>query len=360
MSPATTRRAPLSMARQNRRGTCTGDAQRCHPRLSYHLETTAIMTSPSRLLVTCDVDPDRAEFGGPPYTSRELRWDGLETGIRRLVEGAESRGFRDFRATWFIRADDQVETTQGDPAWCFTTYESLWKELLAKGHELGWHLHLWKWKETHWAHEHGDLEWISEMAWRANRAIPAWARPGGRATDPLPLRMGINHHTNETVRLASDLGIRFDCTPVPGIADQFRDWVGTPRRAYRPASQDCRMAEEGGGRENGILFIPASTYPLPAAAYLAKRLLGRTGRVAEPYLTKSRTLLRMAYRNAAHSSDSHFLISFHADELLPLHGRFSLRNALLNLGFLRALDQPFKTVTQFGEESLGGPQSNRD
>lgn len=326
--------------------------------MTHHLEEIKIMVSPSCLLVTCDVDPDRVEFGGNPYTSRKLRWDGLEIGIRRFVERVENAGWSDFRATWFIRADDQVEKTQGDPAWCFNTYETLWKELLAKGHEIGWHLHLWRWRDSRWVHEHDDLAWISDMARRANRAIPAWARPGGRATDPLPLRMGINYHSNETVRLATELGVRFDCTPVPGIANQTRDWTGTPRQPYHPAPQDFREAQDGGNDEIGILFIPASTYPLPAAAYLAKRALGRKGRVAEPYLTKSRVLLRMAYRNVARSSNSHFLVSCHADELLPLRGPFSMGNALRNLEFLRALGRPFKTVTQFGEESLGGPKSN--
>lgn len=309
------------------------------------------MVFPDSVLVTCDVDPDRAEFGGHPYTSRDLRWDGLAKGIRGLIDAAERAGIRDFRATWFVRADDQVEQVQGDPAWCFKEHEDLWKDLLASGHEIGWHLHLWRWQEGRWHHEHDDVEWITRMATRACRAIPTWARSHGRADASLPLRMGINHHSIETVSLAERLGIRFDCSPIPGIVDPSRDWRGSPVRPYRPSREDFRKAATSA--EPGVLFIPASTYPLPFPAYLAKRLLGRKGRIAEPYLTKSPSLLGAAYRNAERTRTPQFLASCHADELLPLRGRFSLANAVRNLRSLQAGGRPFETVTQFGEETLG-------
>lgn len=303
------------------------------------------------ILATCDVDPDRPQFGGRDNSSPALSWRGLEVGVRRFVDSVERESAARVHLTWFIRADEQIERIHGDAGWCFKRFEPLWRRLQSAGHEIGWHFHLWRWTGSDWRHEEQDHDWIGSAARRSFEAIPDWALPGGRQGS-IPLRMGIDHQSNFTFDLAEDLGVRFDCSATPGLADAHRDWLGTPTFPYRPSRDDYRVPASLPSSCRTVVEIPNSTYRLPLPLYLMKRLRGRHGRIAEVYLTKHPILLRSAFSRLQEASP-HFTVTCHADEFLPDRGAFSLSNAIRNIRFLDSSQIPFATVSEFGGRLVG-------
>ncbi len=119
------------------------------------------------ILVVVDVDPDwRALDGsGVPYTGG-VSWRGLRVGIPRLLE--LTKDLRDefgqpIRFTWLLRADEQMAALCDDTAFVATEFESLWRERLAAGDEVGWHPHLWRYSEKHrvWYQETRDVDWMA-------------------------------------------------------------------------------------------------------------------------------------------------------------------------------------------------------
>lgn len=201
---------------------------------------------------TVDVDNDGMVLGSE---RNALTWDA----VAEVPRIAEVFARRSIAATWFVRADNQLADVYGDAAWLLRGRESLWSNLRAAGHSIGWHPHI--------VRRAGDGTFAPETD-DARCAIAlrtlhhSLARAGWRFTS---VRVGEAFHGNQSMRALDDVGLRVDSTALPGRRriDGVRcfDWEPTPNRPYRPSGSDYRVA---GVAPLSIVEVPMTTVPVEA------------------------------------------------------------------------------------------------
>ena len=215
------------------------------------------------LCLTVDTDPDG--LSGQGTNRQSLQWDGLEH-LQRLPHALDAiPELRRIPVTWFVRADGQLESILGSPAYLLEKYESFWSTLKASGHELGWHPHLYVQPRPQDAallitdprHAQEELERL----WTTLKS-------GFRVT---AFRHGEGWHTPETYSTVERLGFRCDSTAIPGrsgTAGHPMNWNGAPNQPYFPDSEDlCRS-----GPMRPMLELPMNTWLLRAPHDTAPRL----------------------------------------------------------------------------------------
>lgn len=306
--------------------------------------------SPLTVIIGCDVDPDRERFGG--YSNRvydKLVWKGVEEGIGRLSKRVkrfrDSEGKR-VKITYFLRSDEQMRMVYGEHSWPVNHFGRLWNMLRGDGHELGWHPHLWRWSAEHrtWYQEVNDEEWVRKCLEEGYRSITQELKPKS-------VRMGWDFHSNLTMQLIDSLGIDVDMSALPGIKDDmkmegtglqilFRDWVGTPPCHYFPSKKDYRV---GGDESLRILEIPQTVFELPITMRIGKVAKGllkgslRTGKLAEPYITRPSSIFKGAIQKALVTENKVLACFFHADELISQERGYGIDNFVDNLRLIEKL-----------------------
>lgn len=204
------------------------------------------------LAVTIDIDQDGLALGVERDT---LRWTAVEM-VPRLAEIFAARGVR---ATWFIRADNQLADLYGSAAWLLEEFEPLWTSLKKEGHALAWHPHVYRRNasggyetETDGARCAEQLEWIhGELRSRGHefRAV----------------RVGEAFHASTAMRTLDRLGLQIDSTAIPGRIrnDGVRvfDWEPTPNEPYHPSAEDYRVP---GNDALAILEVPMTSIAIAA------------------------------------------------------------------------------------------------
>src|SRR6266566_5894195 len=192
------------------------------PRRRYRSEATYRRPTRNALpvLIVVDVDPDwRIPSGsGQPFKG-EFEWRGLTEGVPRMLELV--RGIRDslgrqLRFTWLLRSDDQVASLLGDGAFLADSFAEFWRQRLAKGDEIGWHPHTWRFSDRHrvWYQEQRDVDWVRACFREGHRALSRHFRI--RSAKP-----GWMYHDATTMRMFDELGVRstwrrFREPPFPG------------------------------------------------------------------------------------------------------------------------------------------------
>ncbi|HEY1679255.1 MAG TPA: hypothetical protein VGG04_16175 [Candidatus Sulfotelmatobacter sp.] len=204
------------------------------------------------LCLTIDTDPDG--LSGQVTNRRTLNWDGLER-VQALPERLGKVG--SIPVTWFVRADGQLESILGDPAFLLAKYERFWNMVKAAGHELGWHPHLYR-QAT------GDAEaaLIADPHQAREELERLWA---GLKSDfhPTAFRNGEGWHTVETYSAIESMGFLCDSTAIPGRSGPSghpMDWHEAPNRPYFPADNNLREC----GPERPMIEIPMNTWRLHA------------------------------------------------------------------------------------------------
>lgn len=204
------------------------------------------------LAVTIDIDQDGMAFG---VERDELRWTSVEI-VPRLAEVFAARGVR---ATWFIRADNQLADVYGNAAWLLEEYEDLWSSLRDAGHDLAWHPHVYRRGESGGYETETDgsrcaeqLEWIhGDLTARGHRFGA--------------VRVGEAFHANEAMQTLDRLGLRIDSTAIPGRkrndAGRMFDWEPTANEPYHPSRTDYRVP---GPDALSILEVPMTSIPIRA------------------------------------------------------------------------------------------------
>lgn len=314
------------------------------------------MTDPSNkdsvlyVVIGCDCDPDRPQYGGVRYDSRApLRWRGVRDGIRLAREMADEIE-DDFgnkpQITWCVRSDLQMHEIYGDCAWPYGEFSDLWQNLSEQGDEIAWHPHLWRWSDEHgcWYQEIEDEGWMRDCLYEGYEALST--RVGH---PPTTSRMGWEFHNNLTMRQIDELGIKVDFSAVPGRftsghADKwgsmfncYVDWRNTPEKPYRPSESDYRREAQAGERSLRLTEVPMSTFQsrlLNIGAHLRRAAEAKDWRKLKELLTVSNpstpclkayitihpyifSRLAAAKINEA-KEDGHALLvtAFHADEML--------------------------------------------
>src|ERR1051325_8350806 len=182
--------------------------------------------------LTLDTDPDG--LSGKETNRRTLSWKGLEY-ARSLPEHLESLSDSldlQIPVTWFVRADGQLRDRLGTPLYLLEKFESFWSEVIGRGHELGWHPHLYRQCEA--ADEPAlitdDVEAGTEIEriWKDLAASPFALKA---------FRNGEGWHSAQTFAAVEKLGFVCDSTAIPGRRGGDRhpmNWIGAPNCPYFP------------------------------------------------------------------------------------------------------------------------------
>ncbi len=225
------------------------------------------------VVIGCDCDPDRPQYGGVRYDSHEpLKWRGVREGVdraREITEQIEDDCGNHAKITWCVRSDLQMQQIYGDCAWPYAEFAGLWESLVERGDEIAWHPHLWRWGEQHgcWYQEIEDASWMRDCLCQGYEALSTHM---GRA--PTTSRMGWEFHNDVTMQQVSELGIKVDFSAIPGRftpgqrdkwGSRFNcyvDWRSTPERSYTPSASDYRREPRAGETALSVTEVPMSTF----------------------------------------------------------------------------------------------------
>lgn len=206
--------------------------------------------SPLTLLLTADC------CNGPfPEHQDRDRWTAIYQQAARLQTVLRHASADRARVTWFVRADNQIAATYGDPLACFHEQAPLLTALVQSGDALGFHPHCYRIQQQAWL---PDPDPVSEAA-----MVLAAGR--GLGTLPWPVevaRIGEAHMTPYLLAVLRELGLRADCTALPGRHrpdPPVHDWRAAPRQPYRPGDDPAVPAVAA---VDGLWEIPFSMLPL--------------------------------------------------------------------------------------------------
>jgi hypothetical protein len=313
------------------------------------LNPASISDTTIKVIIGCDCDQDREDYGGTRYDSRDrpLIWDGLRTTLHETQTITE-RILRDtgitVRFTLNIRVDEQVEASHGEPAWVIRTLREALRNAEQNGHEIAWHPHLWRWSDTaeSWIQEQDDRDWIWDRLHTWHKAfVDAWGE------GPRSVHGGWMFQNNTSMQALDDVGIAVEYSALPGMAIPGRptrdgslycgacDWSTSPRHEYYPSRQDYRIGPRRPDDSTalGLLEIPTFTFcssliHILRALSNVTRLRGRrrwhsifeesaghvfVNAVSSPFFFR-RSFLAFLREYTAFPI---FVAYFHADELLP-------------------------------------------
>jgi hypothetical protein len=183
-----------------------------------------------KILLGCDVDPVL-----PPLLENRPGTDvwrclgNIDQLVRAMGEDLPP-------VTWLIRSDESVRFSTDSFASGYTTREALWQSLVARGHELGWHLHL-----TSYDPRRRCFEFDPDPAWLGEARDALAAHYDVRAT-----RTGWDYGSNVLFQRLDALGVAIDFSALPGNIvwhwaghDKMTiDWSRCPATPYHPSPDD--------------------------------------------------------------------------------------------------------------------------
>jgi hypothetical protein len=191
-----------------------------------------------KVLLGCDVDPIL-----PPRLAQPPPYDIWEP-LNQITDLLRVMGGDLPPITWLIRSDESVRFCTGDYASGFLSRKALWSELVARGHELGWHMHLFSYDASYGAFLFdGCPPWLgaAHAALAANYDV--------RAT-----RTGWDYGSDFLFGELAKLGIEIDFSALPGnrVWQRFGpstvhvDWLRCPEHPYRPSATDYQRPGDDG------------------------------------------------------------------------------------------------------------------
>jgi hypothetical protein len=206
------------------------------------------------LCVTLDLDSDYVFRGD---SDNPLNWKGVEfaPNIReRLAKYKDSFG-NEFKATWFVRADNQLKEIYKDTSYLLNNYRDIWQSFKNEGDEFGWHPHLYRFNSKTWDQEKDDSKLKSILEDTLHDIHECGFFPSIS-------RIGEGYQSNAIMATLHQLGIKIDSTAIPGRMrkdeERWMDWTSTPKMPYFPAKEDYRRP----GKDSlKILEVPMSMIP---------------------------------------------------------------------------------------------------
>jgi hypothetical protein len=329
---------------------------------------TGSNSRPLGVVVGCDTDPDRLDFGGIAFNAgaRPQVWEGVGciSTLRDRLDRITDLDGRPVAVSWFLRCDEQMRVTEGSYAHPISAFGALWKRCLSSGDEIGWHPHLWRLSGDGltWFHEVEDVQFQVDMLQRAHDAFEqAW----GKA--PTSVRMGWDFHNNHTIAQLAALGIRIDLSALPyqrfagarndrgaSFAGYF-DWSTTGTLPYRPSKVDYRRPGVGEdaldifelpqgllrSRLAGVLSEGRGALRERSPARLVRSI--RSGSAVANLTVKACSppfLFRAMVRDILRRNEDWVVTHFHPDELLPDKRQF-VNNLIHRASYL---EQNMRTI----------------
>lgn len=219
------------------------------------------------VLFLIDVEPDarKTRDGAGAWAGSDAAIEHVER-LRTQLEAAT--GAR-VQLNWFLRADPQIQQTWGRADWVAEACPRIIRTIADRGDYSGIHPHLWRWhvQRREWFNELNDPAWTSECL---QIAVVAYERMFGRA--PEACRFGDRWLDQRAVELLRELGIRYDLTIEPGMADTpihddphatgwLPDYRSAQREPYVPSSENFLVPTKRPADSTSLWMIPLTTTP---------------------------------------------------------------------------------------------------
>jgi len=299
------------------------------------------------LIVGCDCDPI-GDPVGPAARRRQGRkqsWQQTVDTLKALIVMLQRALPREekLKITFLVRSDDYMKDAFGEYAYCARVSHDFLDDLRSKGHEIGWHPHLWRWSGR-WVAELDDSDFIRNCLLAGYDCLCDYFRPTS-------VRTGWDFMSNEVMQILELLGLFTDFSALPGV--QFRelsqgfgcDWTGCPTRFYFPSRQDYRSP----ALESAIsvLEMPMTLTRTPFPVRWIRPVVDRYRRIRrlagkyEPlYIAKHPVFNKHAFQRIIGESRAqntqYILTSFHPCDVASF-GLFSMQNFKDNLRYLANL-----------------------
>jgi hypothetical protein len=219
----------------------------------------ATQTTTLPIYLTADIGPALATLQRPDRMDAD--WAPTISAVPLLCDAMsrlEDQLGQALPLTWFVRADTVVEQQFGSPLHVVRSFLEVLHARFRDSHELGWMPHL---REGDSASQQGEMLGATHAVLR--ELMPALHS----------VRAGNLSHSNAAMAMLDQLGLRIDCSAVPGREKHDPgwsvDWRGTPAHAYQPSRADYRVP---GDPHWGIIEVPMTAIPMQAD-YDARPLL---------------------------------------------------------------------------------------
>ena len=164
--------------------------------------------------------------------------------------------FKEIKTTWFLRIDKQIDRVSGVNEYIFTKNKKNIDWLVNNGHEVALHFHSYEFNNGLWVQSLNEGLICDELYRSALRGVEFGLKG---------IRMGWGYHTNNTMKMISELGYKYDSSAIPRPVYDFelstRDWSLTSSNIYNPSISDYRVP---GDLNHKIIEIPMSTVPISA------------------------------------------------------------------------------------------------
>ena len=215
------------------------------------------------LCLTVDTDPDG--LSGKVTNRQALNWEGLEHLQRLPTQLASFAKLGRVPITWFVRADGQLESILGNPAYLLEKYDDFWTIVKATGHELAWHPHLYRQDKP----EVAALLITDPL--QAQEELERLWKELDATFHPTAFRNGEGWHTPETYATVERFGFHCDSTAIPGRrggSGHPMNWTCAPNQPYFPVAHDlCKS-----GPARSMLELPMNTWRLQAPHDVSPRV----------------------------------------------------------------------------------------
>ena len=194
------------------------------------------------IFLTVDVGPDGASVGAGH--TRRPTWEATYTGLGVLMQAIgelEDELGMEIPMTFYIRADSLVRSQFGSSSRIYDTTRRLLGDA-ASIHELGWMPQVI-------VEDQGCVQYEDLNRTYAELNSIGWSIES--------MRMGDHFHDSTTMQIIDELGVKIDCTALPGRLKHDEgwklDWLSTPSTAYHPSVLDYRRP---GDVSRNVLEIP--------------------------------------------------------------------------------------------------------
>ena len=161
-----------------------------------------------------------------------------------------------WKATWFVRLDSQMEALYGSADAAFRRYENELAYLQSAGHKLGWHFHSYIQSDGKWRQNVQVSAVVDELVRYA---------PLAKYYDLRVVRMGWGVHSAEIMHLLAEQGFVVDSSAIPRPKYTWDrsvvDWSVTPSYPFFPSVADYRVPGEP---HFPILEVPISCIEVQA------------------------------------------------------------------------------------------------
>lgn len=212
------------------------------------------------IALTVDVEGEWFELPGEQGSFDVDRVLAAVRHLEVLLERMESRIEAKIPITWFIRCDDSVAATTGQPSGLLESLDRFILRRTDMGDEFGLHPHLYRCSQGKWASESVPDRQKEQI----ERASMAWEKYFGAG--PKLSRLGEAVMNNTIASCLDELGIEIDSSALSGrkrydSGFQF-DWTSTPASPYRPSMQDYRRPAVNDEAAHGFIEVPFSMLPI--------------------------------------------------------------------------------------------------